>query len=241
MKYYDQLDMSQFDKILKDNASYFTDPNGNIDYNLVARFTIENIELFSDEKLFQEVAKDAINIFQLTVTPSELNPFSKENREKFLDIDGQYGGICVLSYDIDYVRKLYHKFRPYFEKNWFKHELVHFEKFIDLSQIKNVTYEQLMSHIDFGLEQMRNSADYRSVLEFSRNCCMFYESGDMGENGFGDDGSGSDETLRMPDWRPAMVLVVDALGAAAAAPAGVVAVVGGVVLSGFAAYTFYKK
>lgn len=178
VEYFRTYDTSHFEKTLWENSDKFMDKGG-VNYDMLSQFVGENIGLFSDEKMFQEIATKAVDIFNLKDNPEDLNPFSKTAIQSFLDYKHQYGGINLMKPTVqETYKELNSIVYPMAEKNLYREEFEHFEKLVYLTSNEHPAY-QVLDAIDYGLNSMKNSGNYREALEFAQNHFNFQESGDM--------------------------------------------------------------
>ena len=176
IEYFRREDFRKFEEILKANTGQYTNAEGKVDYEKLARFFIHNIDIFVSMEIINDVVRRAIELFSLNLKFDELNPVSDQNIKAFLDVDKKFGGINIMKFSFEEsIKELHSLIYPLrIRKFLYTHEVEHYEKLMRTESI-----DELLNHVEFGLNGMENSGTYRYILEFAKNTCLFYLSGDL--------------------------------------------------------------
>jgi len=179
-EYFKRYDSSHFLKTFRVNMHQFI-VNDAIDYALATKFVVENIELFSDSSLYDEVLNKALRKFQHHSTNAE-NAFSQNNIKRFLDFKHQYGGINLMHFNYwEQYNELFTYYKQKIAPTLSPHEKEHHDILFD-KIFKAYSSSEILGFLEDTRNDANFSIHYVSSLDFTIDSIRYslgQESGAM--------------------------------------------------------------
>lgn len=176
LKYYvDNYDDSHWMSFMELHSDEFV-INGTFDMDKFARFFLNNIETFYDEKLWAVAFDNACEVFKLDVpNPEEFYPFSEEIIKKYFDIDDIYGGYNFAqlgqSQLLEYSDFINNELGQICALPGEQDELYSIIKMVHLDSV--YTNNDIVVYVDDILTSNTLSPHYIELLKYIRNEAMF--------------------------------------------------------------------
>jgi hypothetical protein len=176
LQYDIRVDKRRIKDNLKDNESKWL-INGQVDEYRYTRFIVDNLDLFTDERLFHQVLQEGRIIFNVEEGEPLYSPFSQEAKELLMDYDSSYGGLNLFKFDrLELLNDLQNRIisREMFSR-FNAQEKQHFDALFQMFRQSS----SIINIVDFLEATMNNDGfypEYQSLLLTARNVSLFYDS-----------------------------------------------------------------
>ena len=174
-EYFSRYDSSHYVDILLENSHSFIKDN-EIEYYLLSEFIIENLHLFTDAKLFEEIISESKNKFNIDENTFIENMFSDSVKTKYLDYKNEHGGRNLMVFTIDEnMDMLWENYDKNIKNLLTAAEQVHFETFLELS-FQAESFIPMISFLEESIDNESFTDMYNQVLKFTLNTSRFYDT-----------------------------------------------------------------
>jgi hypothetical protein len=164
-------------KVMKENSHLFFNEkrNGNDEY-LFTKFVVDNIDIFTDSDLYDEIIAEARVIFSIDDDSYIPNAFTEDEIREYMDYDHVFGGINILQFSSEI---LGNEWRNYVEETFYNElsstEKNHYDIMFNMFFFSNSTRQEIIEYIENTKDNNDYSDSYKSFLELSLNILYFYE------------------------------------------------------------------
>lgn len=182
LNYFQQVEYIDFEKIIGDNLNQFV-VNDKIDYDLFAEFVVDNIDLFVNRDLWENITKDAEVVFNIP-TGSLYVPFSN-GLIKYADLDGSNGGYNFFIQDpTDRLNEMIRYAEDNIKSILSPNEYDNYMDILTLSNQSSISYQEMQDFYYNALSDPIFSENYKEILSFGLNDINFKKYLDHNEDSF---------------------------------------------------------